>query len=169
MGVRTDLRPGEERLSADLTADAALAFIGRIRTPFRTRAECPKSGRESQAVAHVEIFEPFRPALHGVGLYSHLILLYWLHEARRDLVRLPPPHLDEPRGVFALRSPVRPNPIGLSVVEVVSADEHAGLVDIRHIDCLDGTPLLDIKPYHASTDSIANARRPLTRRSPTVP
>ena len=88
---------------------------------------------------------------------SHLIVLYWMDEARRDLIRQVPGHLGKPRGTFALRSPVRPNPIALSVVELLKVD---GLrLTIRYIDCRDGTPLIDIKPYFATTDSIPDAQR----------
>jgi len=138
--------------------DAGIAFIGRIRTPFATLADCPKNPREGQVEATVELDPRYLPGLEGLELFSHLILLYWLDEARRDLVRQTPRHLDAPRGVFALRSPLRPNPIGLSVAALVSVNGPTLIV--RGIDCRDGTPLVDIKPYFASTDSVPDARRP---------
>jgi tRNA-Thr(GGU) m(6)t(6)A37 methyltransferase TsaA len=93
-----------------------------------------------------------------VNLFSHLILLYWLDGSRRDLLVQAPKHLDAPRGTFSLRSPVRPNPIGLAVVELLGVEGNR--LRVRNIDCRDGTPLIDIKPYFASTDSVPDARRP---------
>jgi tRNA (Thr-GGU) A37 N-methylase len=69
-----------------------------------------------------------------------------------------PAHLNRPRGTFALRSPVRPNPIALAAVELIGIE--GSVLTVRNIDCIDGTPLIDIKPYFASIDSIPAARRP---------
>ncbi len=151
-------RPGEVVIDLPASADAEVYFIGRIRTPFATRADCPKNGRKSTAEATIELDPRFADGLLGIERCSHLIVLYWMDEARRDLIRQVPGHLGKPRGTFALRSPVRPNPIALSVVELLKVD---GLrLTIRYIDCRDGTPLIDIKPYFATTDSIPDAQRP---------
>jgi len=83
-------------------------------------------------------------------------VLYWMDKARRDLVLQAPRHYATQRGTFALRSPVRPNPIAASVVELVKVD--GTRLTVRGLDCLDGTPLLDIKPYFASTDAVTDAR-----------
>jgi tRNA-Thr(GGU) m(6)t(6)A37 methyltransferase TsaA len=99
----------------------------------------------------------YADGLKDLQLYSHVILVYWMDQARRDLLQQVPAHLGHPRGTFALRSPVRPNPIALGVVELVSIK--GSTLTVRKVDCIDGTPLLDIKPYLASTDSIAGARR----------
>ena len=151
-------RPGEIAMPPLATTDAGLTFIGRIRTPWPTPADCPKNSRERHEIGHVEIFEPFAQGLKDLALFSHVILLYWLDRSRRDLLVQRPSHLSEPRGVFALRSPVRPNPIGMAVVELLNVDGRH--LQVRNIDCADGTPLLDIKPYFASTDSVPEARRP---------
>jgi tRNA-Thr(GGU) m(6)t(6)A37 methyltransferase TsaA len=152
-------RPGEKSIALPDRFDASLYFIGRIRTPWKTLAECPKnSAARRDVLASVELDERYLAGLKDIGLMSHLILLYWLHLSRRDLIVQAPGHVPEPRGVFALRSPVRPNPIGVSVVELVSTS--AERLTIRNIDCVDGTPLIDIKPYFASTDSEPAARRP---------
>jgi tRNA-Thr(GGU) m(6)t(6)A37 methyltransferase TsaA len=160
-------RAGEIAIPLPADFDAGLHFIGRIRTPWRTREECPKNSVAGGGVlARIEIDLAYAAGLKDIALYSHLIALYWLDEARRDLAVQVPGHLGLPRGVFALRSPVRPNPIGLSVVELVSVD---GLVlTIRNIDCRDGTPLIDLKPYFASTDSVPDARRPERRSPPAI-
>jgi len=78
-----------------------------------------------------------------------------MSEARRDLVQQMPKHVTEPRGTFALRSPVRPNPIALSVVRLLRIE--GTTLTVVGLDCLDGTPLLDIKPYFASTDAVPDA------------
>lgn len=151
-------RPGEESIELPVATDAGVYFIGRIRTPYPTRADCPKNGRESDAPAVIEIDPRYAAGLLDIERCSHLIVLYWMDEARRDLIRQVPGHLGRPRGTFALRSPVRPNPIALSVVELLKVEGNR--LTIRHIDCRDGTPLIDIKPYYASTDSVPGARRP---------
>ena len=152
-------RPGEVAIRMPDAFDAQLHFIGRIRTPWKTPGECPKNSRERKdVVATVELDPHYAQGLEDIGLLSHLILLYWLHQSRRDLIIQAPSHAPEPRGVFALRSPVRPNPIGLAVVELLAVE--GTRLTIRNIDCADGTPLIDIKPYFASTDSVPEARRP---------
>jgi tRNA-Thr(GGU) m(6)t(6)A37 methyltransferase TsaA len=151
----TPPRPGETLLPLDpasLPGDAAIVFIGRLRTPWTTRAECPRNARQSDATCTIEIDAPYRTALQGVERASHLIVLYWMHEARRDLAVQAPRHAGA-HGTFALRSPVRPNPVALSVVELLGCDAAAGTLTVRGLDCLDGTPLVDIKPYFASVDS----------------
>jgi tRNA-Thr(GGU) m(6)t(6)A37 methyltransferase TsaA len=152
------LRPGE--VTADLpgTFDAGVYFIGRIRTPFKSRSECPKNTAESTAEGRVELDPRFAAGLADVPLYSHLWLLYWMDRARRDLVQQVPAHLGHPRGTFALRSPVRPNPIAIAAVELIAVE--GATLRVRKVDCIDGTPLIDIKPYFASTDSFPGAKRP---------
>lgn len=152
-------RPGEVAIDLPRDFDAGVYFIGRIRTPWRTTAECPRNTRgRADAIATLDFDPRFRAGLKDAGLFSHAIALYWLHEARRDLIEQMPRHLTEPRGVFALRSPVRPNPIGLAVVEIVGVGND-GSVQVRNIDCVDGTPLIDLKPYFASLDAVPDARR----------
>jgi tRNA-Thr(GGU) m(6)t(6)A37 methyltransferase TsaA len=149
------LREGEIAVDLPATFDASLYYIGRIRTPWRRREECPKNGRESEAVCTVELDPRWAAGLTGLDTVSHLVLLYWMDQARRDLVRQSPRHYAEHRGTFALRSPARPNPIALSVVRLLGID--GTKLNLIGLDCLDGTPLLDIKPYFASTDSVPDA------------
>ncbi|MCB1514637.1 MAG: tRNA (N6-threonylcarbamoyladenosine(37)-N6)-methyltransferase TrmO [Hyphomicrobiaceae bacterium] len=151
-------RPGEVAIALPGTPDARLIFIGRIRTAYPTPADCPKNTLERTEPAVIEVDPPFDAGLRGIEGFSHLIALYWLDRSRRDLVVQHPSHRIEPTGVFALRSPVRPNPIGLAVVEVLARE--GGRITIRAIDCADGTPLLDLKPYLASSDSVPHASRP---------
>jgi tRNA-Thr(GGU) m(6)t(6)A37 methyltransferase TsaA len=84
-----------------------------------------------------------------------VVVLYWMDRARRDLVLQAPHHYAERRGTFALRSPVRPNPIAASVVRLVERNGRA--LSVAGLDCLDATPLLDLKPYFASTDAVPDA------------
>jgi tRNA-Thr(GGU) m(6)t(6)A37 methyltransferase TsaA len=149
------IRDGEVAIDLPKTFDAGLYFIGRIRTPWKTREECPKNARESDAVCTIEVDPRYAAALKGVETCSHLLVLYWMDKARRDLVLQSPRHYNEQRGTFALRSPVRPNPIAASVVRLVEAE--GTRLSVIGLDCLDGTPLLDLKPYFASTDAVPDA------------
>ena len=79
-------------------------------------------------------------------------MLTWLDRARRDLLVQAPRHREAPAGVFSIRSPVRPNPIGLHVVRIISCDAGDGLLEVDALDCLDGTPMLDLKPWRAGVD-----------------
>ena len=148
---QTTRREGEVAAALPASFDAGLYFIGRIRTPWSERSACPKNGLQSEAVCTLAVDEPYRPALQNVEGASHLIVLYWMDRAERGLVLQRPRHADGLRGTFSLRSPVRPNPIALSVVRLIGIE--GGEVRVHGLDCLDGTPLLDIKPYYATTDS----------------
>ena len=157
-GGDSKARDGEIAIALPERPDAGIYFIGRIRTPYATLADCPKNTREATAIATIELDPLYAAGLEGLERFSHLIVLYWMDAARRDLMRQTPRHLDAPRGAFALRSPLRPNPIALAVVELVGVS--GTRLEVRSLDCRDGTPLLDIKPYFASTDSVPGARRP---------
>ncbi|WP_448954126.1 tRNA (N6-threonylcarbamoyladenosine(37)-N6)-methyltransferase TrmO [Labrys neptuniae] len=139
-----EIRQGEIAVEAPAARDAGLHFIGRIATPWTHRRQCPRQGRHDGPTCRIELFEPWDAALAGIERYRQLEILYWLDQSRRDLVLQSPADDGEVRGTFALRSPVRPNPIGTSIVLLV-AREGASLL-VRGLDCLDGTPLLDIKP-----------------------
>ena len=158
MTEQSHVRPGEVTLALPDGFDAGVYFIGRIRTPFKSRAECPKNTAESHTVGRVELDPLYAAGLKDLALYSHLWLLYWMDKARRDLVQQAPAHLGHTRGTFALRSPVRPNPIALAAVELLGIE--GTTLTVRNVDCIDGTPLVDIKPYFASTDCFPGARRP---------
>lgn len=137
-------RPGEIVAEHTPAADAHLTFIGRLRTPWLTRAECPRQGTADGPECRVEVFEPWQAALGGLERFAEIELLYWMDRARRDLLTQHPAHLAHPRGTFSLRSPARPNPIATSRVRLLRIE--AGTLTVRGLDCLDGTPLLDIKP-----------------------
>ncbi|HEX2511908.1 MAG TPA: tRNA (N6-threonylcarbamoyladenosine(37)-N6)-methyltransferase TrmO [Xanthobacteraceae bacterium] len=150
-----EIRPGEQAIDLPAKADAEVYFVGRIRTPWTRRDDCPKNARESDAVCRIEVDPRWAPALKDVETCSHLVVLYWMDKARRDLVLQVPQHYGEQRGTFALRSPARPNPIALSVVRLLKVEGTQLLV--QGLDCLDDTPLIDIKPYFASTDAVPDA------------
>jgi tRNA-Thr(GGU) m(6)t(6)A37 methyltransferase TsaA len=149
------IREGEIAVEQPEKFDASVYFIGRIRTPWKTREECPKNARESDAVCTIEIERRWAQALTGVETCTHLVVLYWMNRSRRDLVVQVPRHYGVGRGTFALRSPARPNPIAMSVARLVGIE--GTRLSVVGLDCLDDTPLLDIKPYFASTDSVADA------------
>lgn len=149
------LREGKVAITLPEQFDAGVYFIGCIRTPWKTRAECPKNGRESTAACTVELETRYAQGLQQVETVSHLLLLYWMDKARRDLILQAPRQYAAQRGTFALRSPVRPNPIAASVVKLVKIE--GTKLTVTGLDCLDGTPLIDIKPYFASTDAVADA------------
>ena len=142
---RDALRAGEVAIEATLRADAALTFIGTIETPWRDRAACPRQGDPVDGpTCRIHLDPIWEPALDGIDAQTQLQVLYWMHAARRDLVRLAPKG-GALRGPFALRAPTRPNPIASSVVTLLG---RAGpVLIVRGLDCLDGTPLLDLKPW----------------------
>jgi len=140
----SEIRDGETAVEAPAPRDAALVFIGRIRTPWTSRLETPRQGRLDGPVCRLEIFEPWVPALQGLEQYSSVEVIYWLHLSRRDLVRQSPKNDGAARGTFSLRSPVRPNPIGTSLAKLIGIE--GATVLVRGLDCLDETPLIDLKP-----------------------
>ncbi len=131
--------------------------IGVIRTPF-TRLEDmpiqPGGGRDVQG--EVQLQPDYREGLADLDGFSHLFLLYLFHRTSEVKMRVVPFLDHTPRGVFATRAPVRPNRIGLSIVELVAVE--GCRVKFRNVDILDGTPLLDIKPYVEQFDMVAGSR-----------
>jgi len=152
---RDEVRAGERALDAPPPAtDAGLVFVGRLRTPWTDRLLCPRQGRPDGPVCRIEVFAPWAPdILDGVEALARIEVLYWLHRSRRDLVRQSPADDGTARGTFALRSPVRPNPIGTAVVSLLGREGDTLLV--QGLDCLDGTPLLDLKPDRTGFTPIA--------------
>jgi len=159
----TEKREGEVELATDpagLPADGHVVFIGRIRSPWVSREECPRNmarARERGMPASVEVAPDYRPGLAGLEAASHVAILTWLDRSARNLIVQKPRHAPRPKGVFALRSPARPNPVGLHIARLSGVDLDAGVLTLDAIDVLDGTPVIDIKPYYASTDSVPEA------------
>ena len=150
---RSGIRAGETAVPLPAATDAGIYFIGRIRTPWTDRLDCPRQGREDGPVCRIEVFEPWVAALAGIAEYRRIEVLYWLDRARRDLLLQSPRDDAVVRGTFALRSPVRPNPIGTSIATLEGVDGATLLV--RGLDCLDGTPLLDLKPHRGEFTPLA--------------
>lgn len=149
-------RPGEVALAFDpaTRAEAGLAFIGRLSSPWK-KGDCPKNLREARERGgdFAALVDPaYRPGLQGLAEGQAIILLYWTGAARRDLIVQSPAHRPGPTGVFALRSPARPNPVALAITRITTLDAAAGRIGLEAIDAFDGTPLLDIKPWLPGVD-----------------
>jgi tRNA (adenine37-N6)-methyltransferase len=149
----SEIRPGEVAVAVPAATDAGLLFIGRIRTPWTDRLLCPRQGRLDGPVCRLELDEPWVAGLDGLGAYEKVEVLYWLDRSRRDLVLQSPKSDGNTRGVFSLRTPVRPNPIGTSVAALVGIE--GATVLVRGLDCLDGTPLIDLKPDRCAFTPLA--------------
>ncbi|HVC58934.1 MAG TPA: SAM-dependent methyltransferase [Acetobacteraceae bacterium] len=149
--AENELRPGEVAVALPPQTDAGVYFIGIIHTPWKTRGECPKRGRPDGPICSIVIDERWRVALTDLAGHPRIQVLYWMHRARRDIVLQRPFRTGQTTGSFALRSPVRPNPIASSVVELVAVEGTTLLV--RGLDCLDGTPLIDLKPDRPATST----------------
>lgn len=162
-----EIRENEVAVAAPEAMDAGLVFIGRIGTPWVSRLETPRQGRYDGPVCVIEVFEPWVAALQGVERFERLEILYWLDRSRRDLVLQSPASSGKTHGTFSLRSPVRPNPIGTSVV-VLEKVEGARL-HVKGLDCLDGTPLIDIKPDRCLFTPIAPPQKGDFETAETVP
>jgi tRNA (adenine37-N6)-methyltransferase len=150
------LRPGEQAITFPDQFDAHLVFIGRIRTPFLTRHECPRQGNSDGPVCRIEVAAPWQEAVAGLERYGHIEVLYWMHHARRDLICQSPKANGRTTGTFSLRSPLRPNPIATSVCVLIGLEP--GVLLVRGLDCLDGTPLLDLKPHRGELMPLAADR-----------
>ena len=151
-----EVRPGELQIELPARTDAEVYFIGRIRTPWTNRLECPRQGRPDGPTCRIEVFAPWDKGLDSIAEFERLEVLYWLHESRRDLALQSPASDGTARGVFSLRTPVRPNPIATSIVQLVKVEGPVLLV--RGMDCLDGTPLIDLKPDRTLFKPIAPAQ-----------
>lgn len=151
----SDLRPGEATAALPEGADAHLHFIGRIATPWASLKDCPKHGDlDNGPDCRIEVDPRWAAALTGIEGQPYLQVLYWMDRSRRDLTLQNPHGEGQVIGSFALRSPLRPNPIASSVVRLIVV-EGTTLV-VRRLDCLDGTPLLDIKPERCPPGTAAS-------------
>ncbi len=135
-----------------------LTPIGVIRTPFASLEGMPiQPGGARDVLGRVELRPDLAPALADLEGFSHIYLIYCFHKSQGFRLTVTPYLDDTPRGLFATRAPRRPNPIGLSVVEL--AGVAGNILTVRGIDVLDGTPLLDIKPYAPAFDAPLGAVR----------
>ena len=142
--IKDKTRSGELVFPLPARPGASLVFIGHIETPFTTRDECPRQGKQDGPICSIVLDPPYDDALKGLEDFETIEVLYWMHEARRDLLQQNPKHDGGTKGTFALRSPLRPNPIATTLVRLIGID--GNIVSVRGLDCLNGTPLLDLKP-----------------------
>ncbi len=122
--------------------------VGIVRSDLKRMEDCPRQGKEGAPDAWVEIDPAFSDGLDGITPGREVELLTWLHKAKRNVLKLHPRGNPENPvcGVFATRSPNRPNPVGLHRVEVLEIDDIQGRLRVRPLEALDGTPVIDIKP-----------------------
>ncbi len=141
---------------AGITIPMAVAPIGITHSPWTTKGQAPIQGAmRHDARGSVVVNTEFAAGLRDLEGFSHLILLYWFDRAGEVRMVRAPFLDDDEHGLFAMRHPARPNPIGITVVRLLGLD--GPILTVAGIDVLDGTPLLDIKPYVPQWDSVPNA------------
>jgi tRNA-Thr(GGU) m(6)t(6)A37 methyltransferase TsaA len=127
--------------------------IGKIYTPFKEKHKVPRQTiYSSGAEGRIEIYQQYVGGLKGIERYEHIIVLFYFDKTEGYSLTARPPGSAGSRGVFATRSPYRPNHIGLSILRLISVDDN--ILKVRDVDMLDGTPVIDIKPYVAELDKI---------------
>lgn len=132
--------------------------LGIIHTPFKTVENIPiQPAVRKDIEGRIEVFNEYKEGLSDLDGFSHIYIIFYLHKSRSYKLKVVPFLDTVERGIFSTRSPSRPNPIGLSVVEIVSVKDN--IINIKGIDMLDGTPLIDIKPYVPEFESAENIRK----------
>jgi L-fuculose-phosphate aldolase len=134
----------EKAMEAE-TVEPTLKIIGVVHNDIYSLAEAPKGYDESDRTGYLEIFSDYRDGLEGIHAGQAIMVLFWLHESSRHILKVHPRGKKEnpKRGVFSTRSPVRPNPIGVSELEVLEIDGTG--VKVKGLDVVDTTPIIDIK------------------------
>ena len=130
--------------------------IGIIHSPFTEKGQVPIQASRSQVIGLVELFPEFADGLQDIEGFSHIFLLYNFHCSSGFSLHVKPFLDDHEHGLFTTRHPCRPNPIGLSIVQLIFRQEN--YLTVEGVDALDGTPLLDIKPYVPEFDAYIDAR-----------
>ena len=123
--------------------------IGVIHSPYHA-GQVPYQGCGREEIGEVEVFEQFAAGLKDIEGFSHIVLIYWFHKSRGYSLMVRTPWDTTPHGLFTTRSPNRPCPLGLSVVRLVA--RKGNTLKVKDLDAIDGTPLLDIKPYVPTVD-----------------
>jgi tRNA (adenine37-N6)-methyltransferase len=131
--------------------------IGYVRSPYKTRGDAPRQGRLSDTISEIVIEDQYRPALWQMEGRTHLWVLSWFDRADRTVLRAIPPGSLSEKGVFTIRSPDRPNPVSLCMVDLLDVKD--GVLKVRGLDAFDGTPVIDIKVYSDEIDCIRKNRR----------
>ena len=126
--------------------------IGTINSPYKIRANSPHQGRFSEELSKITVFNDYKDALIDIDRYKHYFILYLLDKVEDYKLKVIPHGKDVERGLFSTRAPVRPNPIGLCLVEIMKIEEN--VLTVKWLDALDGSPLLDIKPFWPEVDCI---------------
>ena len=129
-----------------------LQEIGVVHNNYKDLTDIPRQGRMSEEVSEIEIHPAFTDGLLKIEQNKHLIVLYWAHLAKRDLLKTIPPASKEIHGVFASRSPGRPNPLSVCIAELIARE--GTILRVKGLDALDGSSIIDIKPY-TKMDAIA--------------
>lgn len=128
-----------------------LKKIGIVHSVYAEKGDAPRQGKYSQQESTIEILPAYAAALAGIKERSHIVVLYWGDRANRETLLSVPPGSDRERGVFAIRSPNRPNPIAICVCKLISVEEN--ILTVVGLDALNGSPVLDIKAYVAPLDT----------------
>jgi len=143
--------PGPPNHSSRMNqASLELHPIGSVRSPYKAKGDAPRQGRLSDTISEIVVEEKYRPALWQIEGRKHLWVLCWFDRADRTVLRAVPPGTKAEKGVFAIRSPDRPNPISLCMVDLLEVK--GNVLKVRGLDAFDGTPVIDIKTYSAEID-----------------
>lgn len=126
--------------------------IGYVRSPYKEKGDAPRQGRLSDTISEIVIEEQYLPALWEIEGRKHLWILSWFDRANRTVLRAIPPGTSSEKGVFSIRSPDRPNPVSLCMVDLLDVKD--GVLKVRGLDAFDGTPVIDIKVYSDEIDCI---------------
>jgi tRNA-Thr(GGU) m(6)t(6)A37 methyltransferase TsaA len=130
--------------------------IGVIHSPYKTKREMPIQTYASKEIAEIEVFEEYVDGLKDIEGFSYIMLLYWFHKSKRYSLHVKLFLNENLHGIFACRHPNRPNPIGISVVKLL--ERRRNILLVEGIDTLDGTPLIDVKPYVPKFDERKGAK-----------
>lgn len=122
-----------------------LQEIGVVHNAYKNLTDIPRQGRMSEEISEIAIHPNFSDGLLKIEQNKYLIVLYWAHLAKRDILKTIPPAAKEIHGVFASRSPGRPNPLSLCIAELI--ERKGNILRVKNIDALDGSSVIDIKPY----------------------
>jgi tRNA (adenine37-N6)-methyltransferase len=129
-----------------------LTPIGVISSPFKTNQQAPRQGRVCEECSTITIYPEYKPGLGEMRGISHIWVLYWMDRAERNTLFSRRPDWTEDRPVFTIRSPARPNPIALSIGRIITFND--GVITVSGIEALDGSPVIDIKPYIPDLDCL---------------
>lgn len=126
--------------------------IGIINSPYKIKADSPRQGRFSEELSEITVFGEYLEGLQDIEKHGYLIILYWLDRAEDYKLKVIPPGKIREQGLFSTRAPVRPNPIALCIVKLIRIEKN--VLTVKWLDALDGSPLIDIKPFLPEVDCI---------------